>query len=311
MNSIIVTGANSGIGFQCAVQLAKDAPDNQIILACRNRKAGNDAAAAIQQKTGHRFVKCLPLDLSSFESIKEFKDIISGDKYNKIDALFNNAGMQNVNKTQYTKDGIELTFGVNHLGPFYLTLLLLPFFSENSGITFTASGTHDPHQKTGIAPPVYINAHLLAHPKEENEKLSIIGQRRYSTSKLCNILTTYELFKRLRDSTVRVNAFDPGMVPGTGLARTYPPVLRFLWKYLLPVFTVFQRNTNTAYRSGKNLASVGYSLAFRAFSGKYFEGLKEIESSEDSYNSEYQIDLWKTSVALTGIKQEETIVDLA
>jgi NAD(P)-dependent dehydrogenase (short-subunit alcohol dehydrogenase family) len=310
MNSIIITGSNSGIGFQCALQLGKDAPNDQIIFACRNVKSGNDAAAAIKQKTGHPYLKCLPLDLSSLQSIKKFKEIISNEKHNQIIALFNNAGLQNINETQYTKDGIELTFGVNHLGPFYLTLLLLPFLSPNASITFTSSGTHDPLQKTGIEPPVYINANLLAHPKEENEKLSIVGQRRYSTSKLCSILTVYELHRRLSNTTIRVNAFDPGMVPGTGLARTYPPIIRFVWKNLLPLLIFFQRNTNTAKKSGNNLANLGYSLKYSTFNGKYFEGAKEIKSSADSYNSDFQLDLWKTSIALTGIRQNETSVIL-
>jgi NAD(P)-dependent dehydrogenase (short-subunit alcohol dehydrogenase family) len=310
MNSIIITGANSGIGFQCALQLSMNAPNAQIILACRDQIKGNEAIEVIRQKTGHHYLKCYPLDLSSLESIKVFKEIVTKNNNFKIEALFNNAGLQNINETQYTKDGIELTFGVNHLGPFYLTLLLLPFFSPNSGITFTSSGTHDPRQKTGIVPPVYINANLLAHPKDENEKLNLIGQKRYSTSKLCSILTVYELSKRLSNSTIRVNAFDPGMVPGTGLARTYPPILRFFWKYLMPSLTVFQRNTNTAHKSGKNLSIIGYSKKYSIFNGKYFEGLKMIDSSDDSYNTKFQIDLWKTSVALSGIKQSETIVEL-
>jgi len=310
MNSIIITGANSGIGFQCALHLAKIAPKEQIILACRNEKSANEAIAKIKKITGHTHLKFIPLELSSFQSIKGFRELILNDENNKIIAIYNNAGIQIIDKTQYTLDGIESTFGVNHLGPFYLTLLLLPFMESHASITFTSSGTHDPFQKTGIAPPVYKDALSLVNPVETSENPNIVGQRRYSTSKLCNILTVYELQNRLSNTFIRVNAFDPGMVPGTGLARTYSPFLRFIWKNIMPVLTLFQKNTNTPQVSGKNLANLGYAKEYSLFNGKYFEGKKIIKSSEDSYNKEYQLDLWNTSVRLTGISQQETIVKI-
>ena len=257
MNSIIITGAYSGIGFQCALQLAKIAPDEQLIRACRNEKSAIEAISKLKQKTGHLYLKFIPLDLSSFISIKKFRDWISTEENNNLIVLYNNAGLQIITETNYTVDGIESTFGVNHPGPFYLTLLLLPFMDSHVSITFTTSGTHDPKQKTGIVPTVYLNADLLAHPLETSEKRNIVGQRRYSTSKLCNILTAYELHKRLSNTFIRVNAFDPGMVPGTGLARTYPPILRFMWKNIMPVLSLFQKNSNSPVVSGTNLAKLG------------------------------------------------------
>lgn len=310
MNSVIITGANRGIGFACALQMAKIAPDEQIIIACRDAKSGQEAIAKIQQKTGHAHLKHLPLDLASLASVQQFKAAFEQEPNNRIVALVNNAGIQNIAATQYTKDGFEATFGVNHLGPFYLTLLLLPLMDAEASITFTASGTHDPAQKTGIEPPVYKTAEALAHPVETTEKSSVVGQRRYSTSKLCNILTTYELQRRLANTSVRVNAFDPGMVPGTGLARTYPPFLRFFWENVMPILAYFQRNTHTVDVSGRRLANVAYHKAFRLHSGKYFEGEKIIPSSPDSYNTAFQNDLWDTSVKLTGIQQIETTVVL-
>ncbi|MEO8404807.1 MAG: hypothetical protein ABI480_09435 [Chitinophagaceae bacterium] len=80
---------------------------------------------------------------------------------------------------------------------------------KDSSITFTASDTHDPTTKTAIKPPVYTSGRELAFPKESSEKENIVGQRRYSTSKLCNILTTYILHEKLSDKNIRVNAFDP------------------------------------------------------------------------------------------------------
>jgi NAD(P)-dependent dehydrogenase (short-subunit alcohol dehydrogenase family) len=309
MKSIIITGATSGIGYECAIQIAKLAINEQIILACRNLKTGNKTIETIKHKTGHKNIICLPLDLESLESIREFKKQFEKTG-TKISTLINNAGLQNVDKTKYTKDGIEQTFGVNHLAPFYLTLLLIPYLAEDASITFTASGTHDPDQKSGMPAPEFKEAKLLAYPVETDETKIKVGQRRYATSKLCNILTTYELQKRLANTKIRVNAFDPGLVPGTGLARNYPPVLKFISDYVFKALIVFVHNVNTAQNSGKRLANLAYSDKYKSAKGKYFEGEKEIKSSTDSYNKELQKNLWESSIELLGVTQNETSISL-
>jgi len=311
MKSIIITGANSGIGFECALQMARIATTEQIFLACRNIQLGNEAIQKIKKQTGHKNIICLPLDLSSLQSVREFKNNFADAKYGKISVLINNAGLQNVGKTKYTKDGFEETFGVNHLGPFYLTLLLLPYVTENARITFTASGTHDPKQKTGMPAPEFKEPRLLAYPEESTEKLLTVGQRRYTTSKLCNIMTVYELQNRLIHANIHVNAFDPGLVPGTGLAKNYPPFLKFISDYIFKALILFLPNVNTAKSSGKRLANLAYNDKYKDAKGKYFEGEKEIKSSTDSYNKEYQNILWTSTIDLLGIKQNETNVPLA
>jgi NAD(P)-dependent dehydrogenase (short-subunit alcohol dehydrogenase family) len=310
MKSIIITGATSGIGFECAIQMAKIAPNEQIILACRNTQAGNETIQKIKNKTNHQHLICLPLDLASLQSIKDFKYRFAKLANPVITSLINNAGLQNIGKTAYTNDGFETTFGTNHLGGFYLTLLLLPYIEQNGSITFTASDTHDPATKTGIEPPIYTSGKDLAFPKETKEKENIVGQRRYSTSKLCNVLSAYVLHEKLADKNIRVNAFDPGMVPGTGLARTYPPVLRFVWNNVMPILTYFKPNTNCAKKSGKRLANLAFNEEQKQLNGIYFSDGKVTTSSIDSYNKSYQAELWKSSIELTKIKQDETTVQL-
>jgi NAD(P)-dependent dehydrogenase (short-subunit alcohol dehydrogenase family) len=299
MKSIIITGANSGIGFECAMQMAKIAPNEQIILACRNVQAGNESIQKIKQKTNHKHLICLPLDLASLQSIRDFKTAFLKLPNPQISALVNNAGIQVVGETKYTKDGFESTFGTNHLGNFYLALLLLPFVDKNGSITFTASGTHDPKQKTGMPAPEFTTPELLAYPKDKDDKPIAIGQKRYTTSKLCNILTVYELQRRLANTNIRVNAFDPGLVPGTGLAKNYPPFLKFVSDYVFKILILFHPNVNTASNSGKRLADLAYSEKYKNAKGKYFEGVKEIKSSENSYKEAYQADLWNGSIELT------------
>jgi NAD(P)-dependent dehydrogenase (short-subunit alcohol dehydrogenase family) len=310
MKSIIITGANSGIGFECAMQMAKLAPDDQIILACRNVQAGNEAIQKIKQKTNHKNLICLSLNLASLQSIRDFKDAFLQLRDTAIIALVNNAGLQNIVKTAYTKDGFEITFGTNHLGGFYLTLLLLPYIEKKGSITFTASDTHDPSAKTAIEPPVFTSGRALAYPKESSEKDSIVGQRRYSTSKLCNVMTTYILHEKLADKSIRVNAFDPGLTPGTGLAKSYPAHLRFAWNNIMPVLKFFRKNTNSPATSGSRLANLAMNTALSHLTGIYYSDGKVTKSSIDSYNKAYQVDLWKSSVELTGIRQQDTSVSL-
>ncbi|MVM37858.1 SDR family NAD(P)-dependent oxidoreductase [Spirosoma sp. HMF3257] len=310
MQTIIITGATSGIGYECALELARMAPDKQIIIPCRNLQSGQKIVQQIQQHTRHQHVICMPLDLESLQSVREFVQLFSEQPHRELVALLNNAGIQHADETRSTKDGFEATFGVNHLAPFYLTLLLLPFMSAGSSITFTASGTHDPKQTTGMPAPVYTNAEQLAYPEKMDESPVAVGQKRYTTSKLCNVLTTYSLQKRIEKLNIRVNAFDPGFVPGTGLARSYSPFLKFISNYIFKLLILLHPNVHTARQSGKSLANLAYGDTYKVYTGKYFEGKKEILSSEDSYRQDLQKDLWETSLKLIGIKPEQTSISL-
>lgn len=312
MKSIIITGSNSGIGFKCALSIAKMKPGLQIILACRNVQAGNEAIQKIKQQTGYQHLVCLPLDLASLQSVRNFKTAFSKLPDPVISALVNNAGIApNIQETAYTEDGFEITFGTNHLGGFYLTLLLLPYMENGGSITFTASDTHDPATKTGVEPPVYTSAQELAFPEESKKKAGMkLGQKRYSTSKLCNVLTTYTLHEKLVKKNIRVNAFDPGLTPGTGFTKNFPAPIRFVVNRIFPLLIPFRKNMNSAQTSGSRLARLAYSKELSDLNGIYHSGGKIIKSSTDSYNQDYQTDLWKSSIELTGIKQEETSIPL-
>ncbi len=220
-----------------------------------------------------------------------------------------------VDKTHYTKDGFEYTFGVNHLGHFLLANMLLDKITSPGRMVFVSSGTHDPAKKTIVAAPEYENARSLAYPKEmgQNENMLKIGQCRYSTSKLCNVYCTYELAERIKQQTnkdITVNAFDPGQMPGTGFSRTFPPVMRFFTKYINYISILFRPNVNTPNRSGKALAWLVLDPELNGTTGKYFEGTREIRSSELSYNVENRKDLWRTSVELTKLNKTETILNI-
>jgi len=209
----------------------------------------------------------------------------------------------------------ESTFGVNHLAHFLLTQLLIEHLEHPARIIFIGSATHDPAKKTGAPIPVYTSARELAIPphqedKEEEKEDSKAGQRRYSTSKLCNVLCAYEMVRRLKEEEggevprVSVGVFEPGLMPGTGLARDHGAVLKFAWNYIFPIVILFMSNAHTAATSGASLARLVADEGV-GIHNKYFEGRKEIPSSEESYDEEKAKDLWETSLELVGLVTKE------
>jgi len=145
--------------------------------------------------------------------------------------------------------------------------------------------------------PQYTSAGDLAHPGDQNG--SDVGRRRYTTSKLCNVLFAYELDRRLDHGAqgITVNAFDPGLMPGSGLVRDYPPLQRLVWRYLLPALR-FLPQVHSTRTSGAHLAALVADCRFDGVTGRYFDGLKPIRSSEESYDRDKALDLWQTSEQL-------------
>ena len=298
--TFIVTGGNSGLGFECASVLAKDS-DSLVVIACRDVRQGEKAITRMKDASGT--VKVLALDLASQPSIRAFVDEFRAGRFPPLTGLVCNAGGQNVAAPTRTAGGYETTFATNHLGHYLLSRLMLPDLASGGTITFTTSGTHDPAQKTGMPAPQYTTAEAAAHDFEPGLKA---GQRRYTTSKLCNIYTTYELARRLAASaddrlqSLRVNALDPGLMPATGLARSYPPPLRFVSRYILPALSLFMSNVHSPATSGRRLALLASGEEGET-TGKYFSDGRETRSSTDSYNAANALDLWTTSARMTGL----------
>jgi len=175
---------------------------------------------------------------------------------------------------------------------------MLKYFKQrpDSRIILVASGTHDPNQNTGMPAPVYTTAKDLSEADSDRTA--------YTTSKLCNILYTYELVRKLAQAqrtNINVNAFDPGLMPGTGLARDYNGALQFAWNWVLPMFRPFMRNAHTTADSGSALAHLATDPSLSTVTGKYFEGFHQIPSSTESHDEQKATDLWNTSTTLVGL----------
>jgi NAD(P)-dependent dehydrogenase (short-subunit alcohol dehydrogenase family) len=287
----IITGANSGLGLHCAQSLLATDPSWYLVLAVRDPARG---AAAVQQLGAPQRCTVMGLDLASLQSVRSFIDDERAAELPPIHAVICNAGVQVVSGVQTTTDGYEMTFGVNHLGHFALVCGLLDTVTPPPRIVVVSSGTHDPARFTGMPHPQYTSAADLAHPS--GLLTSEEGRRRYTTSKLCNLLFTYELDRRMGHGAqgVTVNAFDPGMMPGSGLARDYPPLQRFVWRYLLPVLR-FLPGVNSARTSGRYLAALAADPRFDGVTGMYFEGNKPALSSAESYDIDKAQELWASS----------------
>jgi len=206
----IVTGANTGIGLEISRVLA--ARGARVLLGCRDKAKAEAAMAKIRSLTPGADLAFLPLDQADLTSIRAAAELAA--KEPRIDALINDAGVMNT-PLMRTKQGFELQFGVNHLGTFALTALLLPKLSETKGarVVVTSSLAHR-------------NARI--DWDDLNADKSYSPFKRYAPSKLANALFFFELNRRLRalGSPVTAVGCPPGMA-ATDLGR-YMGVLQIL-----------------------------------------------------------------------------------
>lgn len=291
----IVTGASSGLGYECARALLSEGW--HVVMAVRDIERGRAAA----DRLGHRD-RCVVMraDLASLASVRAFVAEYGDAGLPPTRAVICNAGVQVVSGTQLSEDGYELTFAVNHLGHFALVHGLLGQLAGPCRIVIVSSGTHDPDKRTGMPKPRYTSAQSLAHAGAcPDEPIATLGRRRYTTSKLCNILFAYELERRLRHDgrEITVNVFDPGLMPGSGLARDYTGAQRLAWRFVLPLLRVLP-DVNSSQTSSRNLAALAGDERFAHVSGEYFLGLKAVGSSTESHDSAKAADLWATSERL-------------
>ena len=214
--SILITGATSGIGKSAAMALARRGA--QLLLACRSEERTRAVIDEIGQSTGNRSVSFVPLDLGDLASVRACADQVLA-RPEPLHVLINNAGQAGADGM--TKDGFEITFGTNHLGPFLLTLRLLD--------KLAASG---PARIVNVASRAHMDAKTIDLQVQRQPRRSRTGIPEYAVSKLANVLFTKELSRRLAGTGVTTYALHPGVV-ATDIWRRVPAPFRGLIKLVM------------------------------------------------------------------------------
>ncbi|KAJ5682243.1 hypothetical protein N7462_005408 [Penicillium macrosclerotiorum] len=311
-SSVLVTGGTVGLGYQCALAIARQHPNYQVVVASRSDL--NASANAINEILDQENVLFMKLDLSSFSGVRSFVAEWELKKFPPIQSLVFNAALQLSGPLEYSVDGIEKTFAISHVGHALLFSLLRSHLADTARIVIVSSGTHDPAQKTGLPDAKYRSAEELAHPPAALARAN--GRQHYTNTKLANVLYGYALHRRFQTIQKKsgkhwtVTVMDPGLMPGTGIFRDANPVFRFLWVWLVPRILPVLRflltpNINTPEESGAALARLAVGSDVEGASGMYFEGRKKIKSSQLSYDEAKQEDLWEWTVDSLAINQEE------
>lgn len=163
--TIIITGGNSGLGYECAKHIATSQQGWCIVIAGRSKQKIIEAAKRLEDITPNSQVTALPLDLASLRSVRKFVEEFAAQDLPPLRALVCNAGIQVISDTTFTEDGFETTFGVNHLGHFLLVNLLIKNLVAPARIVVVSSDTHDLPKKLACQ-SLFITTQLhLRYPK--------------------------------------------------------------------------------------------------------------------------------------------------
>ena len=217
---MIITGGNTGIGKETAIDLAKRKA--RVILACRSEERGETAAAQIRRITKNDDVVYRHLDLASLASVRQFCEAVLQDEA-RIDILINNAGIMRCPYWK-TEDGFEMQIGVNHFGHFLLTNLLLPRLKEAPSARVVTVSSKAYRWSKGI------------QFDDINSENDYDPSSAYGQSKLANVLFTRSLARRLAGSTVTTNCLHPGVIwteLGRHMEKSFSAIKKVLQSFYL------------------------------------------------------------------------------
>ncbi|XP_063048837.1 dehydrogenase/reductase SDR family member on chromosome X-like, partial [Engraulis encrasicolus] len=279
----IVTGGGRGMGFEVARRLV--GLGMHVIIAGNVEQEGLNAVVQIRKETKHGKVEFLFLDLSSLRSVRQFAQKFKSTGL-PLHVLVNNAGVMLVPERR-TADGFELQFGLNFLGHFLLTHLLLD--------TIKRSGRHDRHSRiVTMSSATHYGARLNINDLQSRSCYSSHGA--YSQSKLALVMFTYFLHEQLLAGgfPVSTNAVDPGMVDTQLYENLCSPAQKLKKPAAKLLFRTPAEGASTAL-----YAAVASEL--EGVGGSYLYNGEQVSSSELSYDEELQTQLWKASCSLVGV----------
>lgn len=301
--TIIITGGNSGLGYQAAENIARTNQTDTIIIASRNQVKAEAARKQLITETKNTNIVACSLDLSSLQSVRDFARQFKQANFPPLYALVCNAGV-NPTELTYTKEGFETTFGVNYLGHFLLVNLLLDTIIDHGRIVFVSSDTHNPPKLFPFPAPAFKSIEALAHPTADSNALL-----RYPTSKLLDLMAAYIFSDKIQAQTTKqitVNAFNPGLMTTTHLNGDAST--NRLMKVVMNAFSYLIGRHGSANTSGKQLAETVVGSQWKGITGKYIDRGKDTRSSAASYDKVAQAQLWQQSLVLAKLADNETIL---
>ena len=280
----LVTGANTGIGLETARVLAERGA--RVLLGCRSAEKANAAIESIQDATPDAAVEHVPLDLGDLDSVREASALVG--KESQLNGLINNAGIM-MPPLEYTEQGFESQFGVNHLGPFALTGLLLPLLmaTDDARVVNTSSVAH----RGG-------NIHF----SDINAERGYNRARRYGQSKLANLLYSMELQRRLEaaGSSVISVGCHPG-IADTELARHMPGLSRLTAPLVSRFFNNSLEGAWPTLMAATSSEVVGGDYIGPIKRGETAGPAGKAHANRRSRDPELAARLWELSIEMTGV----------
>jgi NAD(P)-dependent dehydrogenase (short-subunit alcohol dehydrogenase family) len=272
----LVTGANTGIGYETAKGLAKQG--FRVLMVCRNKEKGEAARASLIQETGQQDIQLLLCDLSSQAAIRQLSTAVHA-QCPHLDVLVNNAGIF-VSDLQLTVDDIEMQWATNHLGYYLLTRLLLDLIEAAPAprIVCVSSNGH--------------YSGKIDFDDLSQRKGSYSGLKAYGQAKLGNVLLAKSLAKRLQGKAL-VNALHPGVVRTDIGSRHSKGFVRFMWRLMMPFMITPEKGAATSLYLATNPSL--------KVSGGYFVNSKEKKPNPLANDDALAERLWKVSAEMVGL----------
>ncbi|XP_076592082.1 dehydrogenase/reductase SDR family member 13-like [Chaetodon auriga] len=278
--TVIVTGSNTGIGMTTAIDVAKRGA--RVILACRSKQRGEAALKEVMRESGSNKVVFMQLDLGSLKSVRSFAETFLKSEP-RLDILINNAGVFLQGRTE---DGLEMMFGVNHIGHFLLTNLLLDRLKEcepSRVVNVSSMG----HQYGTIDFDCLNTQKALGMDASFKEVFKV-----YCDSKLCNVLFNHELAKRLKGTKVTCYSLHPGAIK-SDLGRN-----SLTLQMAVPLVYFFTKNTVDGAQTTLHCA---LQEGLEPLSGRYFSNCALKEPSAKAKDDAAAKKLWELSERLCGL----------
>jgi NAD(P)-dependent dehydrogenase (short-subunit alcohol dehydrogenase family) len=292
--TFVIVGASTGLGRETARVLAGE---HRVIVAGRDVERVRAAVPAAHA--------VLRVDLTKLGDVARFVTELAA--HGPLDGVVCNAGIQHTGAPVLT-DGLEETFAVNHLAHFAIAMRVVPQLAPGARLAFVGSSTLDPAdrgaRRFGFRGGRYSDAAALA--RGDGDPAADPAQQardRYATSKLCNLLTMAAIARRVPAARFAAFAIDPGLMPGTGLARQRSAAVRFLWHTVMRVAGLVMPGASTARRSGAALAWLMTAPALDGTTGRYFDfRRRERTSWYGADRRDWADELYAGSLALCGIQ---------